>query len=217
MGRTSFTDQVTLARIEPGMWVYTTPEPDGPVNDSPGRVSCENPDYEPGVARRVRVNVKKGSERYLIFEDKTFTPDRSGSALCYRFHLGKDAKPVPVPVYPVCPQCQAKSTDPACHTSSGSMTSWHAKRAKAAAADPAPKLSSTTPTPTSMHVTDDTAVAQGSDDALCGQCKGYGVVRKYGKNAGHEYKTVNGADQATANGNSEVCPLCTGKGETAAA
>jgi hypothetical protein len=44
----------------------------------------------------------------------------------------------------------------------------------------------------------------------CGQCKGYGVVRKRGNHAGQAYKTANGADAATANGNSTVCPVCNG-------
>jgi hypothetical protein len=45
----------------------------------------------------------------------------------------------------------------------------------------------------------------------CGKCKGFGVVRKYGKDKGLSYKTANGADQATANGNSEICPACKGE------
>jgi hypothetical protein len=45
----------------------------------------------------------------------------------------------------------------------------------------------------------------------CGQCKGYGVVRKRGQSKGQAYRTANGADQATANGNSVVCPVCQGE------
>jgi len=44
----------------------------------------------------------------------------------------------------------------------------------------------------------------------CGQCKGFGVVRKRGANAGHAYRTLNGAETATTNGNSEKCPACKG-------
>jgi hypothetical protein len=45
----------------------------------------------------------------------------------------------------------------------------------------------------------------------CGKCKGFGVVRKRGTHAGEAYRTSNGADQATANGNSVLCPACKGE------
>jgi hypothetical protein len=44
----------------------------------------------------------------------------------------------------------------------------------------------------------------------CGQCKGFGVVRRYGANKNHAYKTLNGAEQATVKGNSVKCPTCKG-------
>lgn len=50
----------------------------------------------------------------------------------------------------------------------------------------------------------------------CPQCKGYGVVRKYGRNKGERYKTAKGADEATAKGNSELCPVCKGAALVAA-
>lgn len=45
----------------------------------------------------------------------------------------------------------------------------------------------------------------------CGKCKGFGVVRKRGSQAGKPYRTANGAAAATANGNSETCPTCKGE------
>lgn len=46
----------------------------------------------------------------------------------------------------------------------------------------------------------------------CGTCKGFGVVRKRGSNAGKNYRTLSGAEQATAGGNSAPCPACKGEG-----
>lgn len=42
----------------------------------------------------------------------------------------------------------------------------------------------------------------------CATCKGFGVVRKRGENAGGWYKTASGAADATAKGNSTPCPSC---------
>jgi hypothetical protein len=47
-------------------------------------------------------------------------------------------------------------------------------------------------------------------EGKCSVCKGFGVVRKRGANAGHWYKTQAGADEATAKGNSTLCPACQG-------
>jgi hypothetical protein len=49
-------------------------------------------------------------------------------------------------------------------------------------------------------------------DDRCGQCKGYGVVRKRGSQAGKAYRTLNGSQAATANGNAAECPVCLGTG-----
>lgn len=54
-------------------------------------------------------------------------------------------------------------------------------------------------------------------DDKCGQCKGFGVVRKRGSQAGKSYRTLNGATAATTNGNSTQCPVCKGTGLTARA
>lgn len=46
----------------------------------------------------------------------------------------------------------------------------------------------------------------------CGNCKGFGVVRKYGSQAGKRYRTVAGSIAATEKGNSTPCPVCEGTG-----
>jgi hypothetical protein len=46
----------------------------------------------------------------------------------------------------------------------------------------------------------------------CLQCKGYGVVRKRGSQAGKAYRTLNGSEAAKANGNAADCPVCDATG-----
>lgn len=48
----------------------------------------------------------------------------------------------------------------------------------------------------------------------CHQCKGFGVVRKHGSQAGKAYRTLAGSESATANNNAEQCPVCKGAGLT---
>lgn len=50
------------------------------------------------------------------------------------------------------------------------------------------------------------------DGERCLQCKGYGVVRKRGSQAGKAYRTLNGSQAATVNGNAAECPVCQGTG-----
>lgn len=79
-------------------------------------------------------------------------------------------------------------------------------------------------TPLDLHATDeeaDEAMDREADDGpatqRCDKCKGFGLVRKRGANAGDKYKTMNGALQAKGNGNAVECPRCHGNGELAAA
>lgn len=46
---------------------------------------------------------------------------------------------------------------------------------------------------------------KGNPDAACKVCLDFGVVRAHGDNAGHAYKTANGAAEATRKGNSKPC------------
>lgn len=65
------------------------------------------------------------------------------------------------------------------------------------------------------HVDLTDAEAQAVLDAdKCGKCKGLGLVRGVGKNAGDPYKTLNGAQQALAGGRAVDCPVCQGSGLT---
>lgn len=50
--------------------------------------------------------------------------------------------------------------------------------------------------------------AEPAETRKCGQCKGFGVVRKYGASKGEKYKTLKGAEEATEKGNSMPCPAC---------
>lgn len=72
--------------------------------------------------------------------------------------------------------------------------------------------------PEHLAVHDDDPEADGDPDApvaptveRCGPCKGYGLVRKAGSQAGKHYRTMNGALQAEANGNAVPCPHCNTK------
>lgn len=49
------------------------------------------------------------------------------------------------------------------------------------------------------------AFLRGNPDAACKVCLDFGVVRAHGDNAGHAYKTANGAAEATRKGNSKPC------------
>jgi hypothetical protein len=81
-----------------------------------------------------------------------------------------------------------------------------------------------------VHITDDgvvtvaepepepiptTARVESSSGGRCGQCKGFGVVRKRGENKGGWYKTLKGAQEATEKGNSMPCPVCHGAAQAA--
>lgn len=217
MAKQDFTDQVTLARIEPGMWIYTSVEPYS------GVVELPNPDYKAGIARRVKQVERDKDGRRLVFEGGSGTASRNGTTLVYRFHLDAGGKPVPVPTYPACKTCGATERDPACKTKAGAMSpTWHANRAKA----PAPSQISkhTAKVPVTLHASDaqgDAALEGEVDDSVlsqipCPQCKGYGLVRKRGKRAGEKYKTLNGAMAADANGNAATCPMCKGAALVAA-
>lgn len=68
---------------------------------------------------------------------------------------------------------------------------------------------------------DDESVEYDESDPLasgekCYPCKGYGLVRGKGKNAGQHYRTFDGAQLAQANGNAVDCPACEGAGLVAA-
>ena len=49
------------------------------------------------------------------------------------------------------------------------------------------------------------AARERREAAACKTCTDHGVVRAYGKHAGHAYKTANGASAATVNGSSKPC------------
>lgn len=214
--------QVTLAQVKAGDYVRTTPTP---RKGEPGLflVDTENPRVSKGIARRVVQNVsEKNVGRFLVFHDATRTAPRNGTAMMWVYKLGADGKPLPEPVYPKCPTCG--TDEPGCRTKDGAWApNMHAPRAeliRRAAERPSQVSKGATKTATSTHRTDAemNAVLASSEPVgeVCGVCRGYGVVRKRGKHAGGPYKTANGADAATANGNSEVCPVCVGKGERAA-
>jgi len=51
-----------------------------------------------------------------------------------------------------------------------------------------------------------------TDGEKCGTCKGLGLVRAVGKNAGKPYRTLNGAQAAQEGGRATDCPSCKGTG-----
>lgn len=78
------------------------------------------------------------------------------------------------------------------------------------------------PRDTSDHLTDEEADAQlenGQPEVggeRCTPCKGFGLVRKAGPNAGKRYRTHAGALAAQEKGNAVECPACQGAGTVAA-
>lgn len=46
----------------------------------------------------------------------------------------------------------------------------------------------------------------------CGTCRGHGLVRNVGPNAGKHYRTTKGAQEAMAKGHARDCAACDGSG-----
>lgn len=46
----------------------------------------------------------------------------------------------------------------------------------------------------------------------CGTCRGHGLVRAVGSNAGKHYRTTSGAQAALVKGNAKDCTACDGTG-----
>lgn len=46
----------------------------------------------------------------------------------------------------------------------------------------------------------------------CTRCKGLGLVRGAGTNAGRHYRTLKGAQESMGRGNARDCPDCEGSG-----
>jgi hypothetical protein len=221
-----FTESETLAKIKPGDYVYTTPEPTPSVLYGQ-LVQLERPQYSPGIARKVLHNAKHPEGgRHLVFEDGTTIVPRNGTAAAYRFLLSSAGHPLPVPKYPVCPSCGAGEDNPSCVTKDGKTTGVHSPRKRMPAPLPptdaddvargpivAPNIK-----PASEQQLDPEDPMDGEDGAdelpdntvKCEKCKGYGVVRGKGSRAGDKYKTWNGALQAKDNGNAVECPQCLG-------
>jgi DnaJ-class molecular chaperone len=59
-------------------------------------------------------------------------------------------------------------------------------------------------------------IAGEPDDAAtaerCPTCKGHGLVRNVGPNAGRHYRTVKGAQEAMGKGHAKDCAACDGSG-----
>lgn len=124
----AFTESVSLAKVEVGDWIYTTPEPADSVLYGQ-LVQLERPQYAKGVARKV-VGAGKHPEggRQLVFEDGATIVPRNGTAAAYRFLLDDSGDPLPAPTYVTCPTCG--SDGPSCVTSKGDSTGVHATRKK---------------------------------------------------------------------------------------
>lgn len=208
----SFTEQVTWAKVQPGDWIYTTPDAIKAKERGVFLVDTERPQHEKGKARKVTNNVKVAAKygpggqlldsggRYLVFHDATQTSTRSGTAAAYRYLLNDSGNPMPTPSYPECPVCG--SDGPACSTNNGSVAAqWHATRP-------------TSQTPQARTDEEINLALAGEPEDIgdrCHKCKGYGVVRKLGSHKGDPYKTLNGSVEATANNNSMPCPTCKGE------
>lgn len=128
-------------------------------------------------------------------------------------------------VLPECPTCHA--TGKRCKRPSGHDASeWHAARRALMVervldgerVEVAPAGRYTDPERQALAASDEEANAKLAEDGpaldgdRCHQCKGFGLVRGVGKNAGQRYRTLTGAQVAQDAGRAVDCPVCAGLG-----
>lgn len=241
LGDTRNTEQTNLAKVKVGDYLRVTAAKvelfSGKTVEHPNEVFTAAPNYDKGGPRKVTDVAKvKGEGWTITFDDGTKLGPRNGTTSAYRYRLTAAGEPIPDPVWPVCPTCNAQPDDPACQTASGGYTSRHKAREKLLGQPPA-KGAQLPPTDADDCARGPIPVLEGkaadperrvhdtarpddepiegepdTDGEKCDTCKGFGLVRGQGKHAGERYKTLNGAQTAQANGNAVDCPDCMGLG-----
>lgn len=167
------------------------------------RVSFRSP------AKPLRVQI---GERFDGLIMPVRLPDVEGRASAPRY--ANEWKPEPEvkpvdepPVYPKCPVCFQLSKDCWDHPDTGGSvirSEWHPERIALRDRINAEAEAAIHAKPEAIHA----EPVEISSGARCSTCKGYGVVRKFGKDKGGKYKTAKGAAEATEKGNSMPCPVC---------
>jgi hypothetical protein len=169
------------------------------TSTDPRRITVRIPEDTPAARKAARSLAMREAGTVAIGALQSCDPVKGGYALTWTPNHARNAKPVATPRPVPRKRTEAPVANPTellTLALQGDRVS--AERLMALIGAPA------TPAPVTPKREAPAFLAK-RENVTCEACQDYGVVRKHGKDAGKAYKTANGAQAATANGNSTPC------------